>query len=466
MGQSLVEFLMKHEASSSVSFHMPGHKGKRFYESLGYGHVIRNLVGMDITEIPGADNLFQAESVIKNVMERYSNYYSDKKPVASYLSIGGSSTGLIASILAVAEGTDKPTILMARNCHKSVYNGVKLSGKKPVYLYPDILDDFGLAGEIKAEDVESAIRASSMEANGGVGALIIASPNYYGVMSDVEAISEVCARNDVVLIVDQAHGAHLKMLHHFYPHRMPAPAEECGADIVVSSTHKTMASFTQTAILNLCSNRVDKKVLEDKLQMIQSSSPSYILMASLDMNIDIVENHGEELSRKWIENLDYFYREAEKIEGMEILKSCDFFDPAKLVFSFRKRGQGGDSVAKALLEKNIILELWDGTVAMGMTGIGNERGDYEALIAALRELPWEEVDEQRVQDLSPSEYVQRAPKYIAEMVGEIATQSIIPYPPGIPLIAAGEVITAELLGEAVRLRINGHKVIGLDMENR
>lgn len=481
---SLIGFLKEHADHGMVSFHMPGHKGSNIFEEFGYGDFIKNLVDMDVTEIPGADNLFQPETVIKEIMDRYASYYECKK---TFLSIGGSSAGLIASILATAE---RSIVVMARNCHKSIYNGVQLAGAKPVYIYPE---DSGEISPSKIKETLSELHESAdMPADFRI-AVVIPSPNYYGVVSDIKSISEICHEYGAVLIVDQAHGAHLKMFSKGGVDEMPQPAEELGADVVVNSIHKTLASFTQTAIINVCSDRIDIESLADKLQMIQSSSPSYILMSSIEMNIDILEEHGDQLTKRWKENLDYFYKKAATIPKLKISQgfgedkpSEDYpgFDRTKILLDMREAGLGGYMLERELEKRGIVLELSDSNIAMAMTGIGNTREDYDRLLAVLRELSLLETDGRALKDglssydaqssdgtpddyhsSNDADYVlgKEEVDAILSHIGEVAREAVIPYPPGVPLIAKGEMITEDLIKEAIGIRQQGQKVIGLDI---
>ena len=248
---------------------MPGHKGSGIYADCGYSEFLSRLVDCDITEITGADNLFQTEGIILKTQERYARLYDVAR---SYLLINGTSGGLIAAILATVKPGGK--LIMARNCHKSVFNALTLGNIQPVYAYPDPVPGYDVAGPVNPEEIQELLRQ-----NPDAQAVILPSPNYYGICSDIKKIAAVVHRAGKVLIVDQAHGAHLHFFHKFGAGvGMPPSAESCGADIVVDSTHKTLASFTQSAVLNLNSNRVDRYTLEDKLQAIQSTSPSYLLM--------------------------------------------------------------------------------------------------------------------------------------------------------------------------------------------
>ena len=188
------------ETSDSARFHMPGHKGSRIYRENGYGDFLDKIMDCDITEIPGADNLFQTEGIISETMKKYENLYEVKK---SYLLVNGSSGGLIAAILACVKPGGK--LIMARNSHKSVFNALGLASIEPVYAYPEEAEGCGILGEITAEEI-----ARCMDENPEADAVILPSPNYYGICSDVRSISEEVHKRGKVLIVDQAHGAHLR----------------------------------------------------------------------------------------------------------------------------------------------------------------------------------------------------------------------------------------------------------------
>ena len=202
MKNSTLDFLLQHAAEDPVSFHMPGHKGSQLYRRFGYENFLNNIMDCDITEIPGADNLFQREGILKATCDRYGKLYGVEH---SYMLINGTSGGIIAAILAsVAEGG---TLIMARNCHKSVFNALGLGGMQPAYIYPELLEEYGISGEITPAEVEHALTE-----NPEAGAVILPSPNYYGICSDIRAIAEVVHKHGKILIVDQAHGAHLKWL--------------------------------------------------------------------------------------------------------------------------------------------------------------------------------------------------------------------------------------------------------------
>ncbi|MCI8608317.1 MAG: hypothetical protein HFE73_01580 [Firmicutes bacterium] len=461
----LTEFLLDHGREHPVSFHMPGHKGADIYRRYGYGDFLDRIMDCDITEIPGADNLFQAETVIADVMNRYERLYGVED---SYLLVNGSSGGLIASILAAVPRGGK--IVMARNCHKSVFNALTLGDISPVYAYPDKLHEFGISGQVTAAEIKRCL-----DEHPDAAAVILPSPNYYGICSHIKAIAEVAHEREKVLIVDQAHGAHLACFAKYLPAgsglEFPEPAEMQGADVVINSAHKTLASFTQSAILNVCTQRVDRYALTDRLQAVESSSPSYLLMASLDINADLLENHGAELMESWADDLQWFYDTAVKEVPELRLMVHPGLDPTKLNLDMSAYGIDGNRLERLLMEQNIFVELTTGNLAMAMSGIGNRRWDYERLVEALRDISDQErksvtehpcippPKEKLKMDRVPV-WKERIP--LAEAEGRVCAQAVIPYPPGIPAVCPGEVFNRDVVQYVVGLRQAGQKVIGLD----
>lgn len=459
------EFLLEHAAKNPVSFHMPGHKGSEIFRKYGYSDVLDNFVDMDVTEIPGADNLFQTEGIIKDVQDRYAGLYGVER---SYLQINGTSGGIIASILATVPPGKK--LIMARNCHKSVFNALILGHIEPVYAKPILIEEAGISGPIPPEEIEKLLKE-----NPDGEAVILPSPNYYGICSDIRAIADVVHKAGKVLIVDQAHGAHLKFFHKFGAGEgMAMAAEDCGADIVINSIHKTLASLTQSALLNLNSERVDRYALEDKLQAIESTSPSYILMTFLDINADLLEKHGAEVMKEWKNNIEYFYREAKKIDGLEVMIIKDHMDISKINLDMGALGIDGAELEQLLMKYDIFSELYTGNILMLMTGIGNTRTHMDKTLNALREIAagragaGANLNEDYAIPKPPApgamHPIPRDKVFVGlqDAVGAVCAASIIPYPPGIPFLCPGEEITREAVEYIKSLRDADEKVIGVN----
>lgn len=468
MTTPILNFITNHADKHAVSFHMPGHKGSAIYQRFGYEKFLQNIMDKDITEIFGADNLFQTEGILKEAQEKYAKLYGVKR---SYLLINGSSGGVIASIMAAVPSGKK--LIMARNSHKAIFNALVLAGIQPVYAYPEMISEYGISGEITAKEIERCLAE-----NPDAEAVILPSPNYYGVCSDIFAIAEVVHAHGKILIVDQAHGAHLKFFHDAGFSDMPESAETESADIVINSIHKTLASFTQSAVLNVVSDRVDRYTLEDKLQMIQSTSPSYLLMASLDINRDIIENHGKEVISEWHSALMEFYLDARTIPGLVVVgnpfeeSSKINLDTTKINLDMSALGLSGSKLEEELMKRNIFAELTTGNILMCMTGIGNTSADLQKLAIALREISLAHKDGvPLIREKSNAVFektlelhqvpVKKIRVPLLESAGRICASSIIPYPPGIPFVCPGEKLDEEVILYIKNLRESGEKVIGV-----
>ena len=459
----IISFLTDHADKHTVSFHMPGHKGSAIYRKFGYTEFLEKMMDCDITEIIGADNLFQTEGILKAAQEEYAKLYGVKR---AYMLVNGTSGGVIAAIMASVPKGGK--LVMARNSHKAIYNALLLADIQPVYAYPEMIEEYGISGEITAEEITRCL-----DENPDASAVILPSPNYYGICSDIRKIAEIVHARGKILIVDQAHGAHLKFFSDCGFSDMPQSAEEQGADIAVNSIHKTLASFTQSAALTFNSDLLDHYTLEDKLQMIQSTSPSYILMGSLDINADIIKNHKEEVFTAWHDALAYFYAEAENISGLAVIRDAKL-DFTKINLDMSAYGLSGAELEHLLMEKGIYAELTTGNILMCMTGIGNTKADMEKLLEALREIvashPLVEGKKQTPPAVLEARFELCAVPAKKERIplemgaGRICASSIIPYPPGIPFICPGERITEEVITYIAALREAGEKVIGVNAE--
>jgi lysine decarboxylase len=447
---------------------MPGHKGSSIYRKFGYESFLQMIVDCDITEIPGADNLFQTEGILKATQEEYARLYGAQR---SYLLVNGTSGGIIASILASVPKGKK--LIMARNSHKAVFNSLVLADVEPVYAYPKIIHEYGISGVVTSEEIDRCLSE-----NPDAEAVILPSPNYYGICSDILAIADVVHTHEKILIVDQAHGAHLKFFSDAGCINMPKSAEEQGADITINSIHKTLASFTQSALLNLNSRRVDPYVLEDKLQMIQSTSPSYLLMASLDVNADILKRHGQEIMTEWYNALLFFYREAKEIPGLSVIgnpfsHATDInLDITKINLDMSAAGLDAAELERQLIKHDIFSELTTGNILMCMTGIGNTKADMERLLAALLDISRDQILMQNKKkpvntvfetklDLFPIPKDKERISLTAS-TGRISVSAIIPYPPGIPFVCPGEMLTDNVIRYIRDLRAAGEKVIGVN----
>ncbi|MBR0374537.1 MAG: DegT/DnrJ/EryC1/StrS family aminotransferase [Mogibacterium sp.] len=479
----LTDFLIGHKAAKPVSFHMPGHKGRAdLYEKYGYGEFLRDIMASDITEIPGADNLHDPSGPIRQLMENYAGLYGVKH---TELLVNGGSAGVVASILAcVPKGG---TLLMARNAHMSAYAAIRLGDIRPVFVMP------GEDGKIHAEDVSAAIEWDAMMRDDPVAsrkkrgaaaapertpisAVLVTSPDYYGVMSDISAIAAAAHRHGIPLIVDQAHGAHLV----FFDQHLGTTrsAERQGADLVIDSTHKTLLSFTGTGILNICSDRVSQERVSGYLSMLQTTSPSYPALASLDVNERILRRASREIVETWLKDIRFFHENASRIDGLTVLRGEDI-DPTKLSVSI-ELGDGnvveGRALDLMLRSANIWPEMFDSNGVLLMTGAGSVRSDYEVALRALYEITCEKkVRNYAVPKTSAPAFSHALPEFagvpeksvripLYQAAGRAAGAAVTPYPPGIPLICPGEKFTNDLLIKINRMMGAGITLMGVDEE--
>lgn len=487
-----------------ISFHMPGHKGRSdIYEKIGYGDFLKNIVTCDITEIPGADALFCPETTLRAVMDNYADLYGVKH---SELLVNGSSAGVMAAIMGTVPVGGK--LILGRNSHHSAFSALRLGGINPVYVRPKMDLRSGLVGEILPADLKAAC-----EADPDAQAVLVTSPNYYGMLSDIAALAAVAHEYDMLLIVDQAHGAHLKFFDNDAEEllgegaHVPFPrhsAEDLGADIVINSTHKTLLSFTGSGILNICSDNVDIGAVSDALKMVQTTSPSYILMASLDINERIMRKYGSRFVRAWCDDLFTFYRRAQRIPGVEIVggylteevlekygdkiskdstdaEKASLFpmyhsraglDMTKINISLAALGMSGARLDKELRQRGIISEMVHGDYVMLMTGVGSRSGDYVRVLDALKEISenYGVVDRHKVVDSSEFELEVAGVPYEAESVplyeadGRVLYDPVIIYPPGTPVACPGEILTVEVISYIRDAIGRGEKVTGVDDE--
>lgn len=450
---TIFEALMKN-AKRRLPMHMPGHKRKTPAKYLK-----KLAADIDITEIDGFDDLHCPTGLIADAEARAAELWGAE---SSHILVGGSTVGILAGIYSFLAPGD--TVLVARNCHKSVYHAVEICGATPRYIVPEIDGKTGIFLHVSPEKV-----AAALDYFGNVKLVVITSPTYEGVISDVKAIAEICHEKGVPLLVDEAHGAHLDL-----SDRFTGGAVKAGADVVVQSLHKTLPSLTQTAIAHvggLCS----KEKFARALDIFETSSPSYLLMASADGCVDHIKNHGE-LFEKWSDSLAKFNDDCKKLAHLSIFSGdvAFGFDRSKIVISTAGTGISGFELMKTLREKyDIELEAAGARYAVAMTGMFDTKSTLGRLSTALikidktlKTMPVSEVPGGEIPGyaVSPKEAVTYPSQavFAGEAEGEISAEYIWAYPPGIPLIVPGEVFDEETVERAKMLFNLGANVISSD----
>lgn len=421
-----------------LPMHMPGHK-----RNTGLAPYLERLgADIDITEIDGFDNLHDASGIIKEAMERAARLWGAKR---SFFSVNGSTGGVLAAIFAAVE--DGSEVICARNCHKSVYNALRLRRAKVRFIYPERESFTGTDCIVTPEAV-----AAALEKHPTARAVIVTSPSYEGVICDIAGIAAAAHDSGALLIADEAHGAHLGFGHGF-----PSGAVASGADIVIQSLHKTLPSLTQTAVVHIQGDRADAERLARSLSDFETSSPSYLLMASIDSCVRLIEREGEKLFSVWQKALRTFYDNTAttKLEIMKKTPEMFALDPSKIVISTRKANLTGAELASRLREKyKIETEMAAADHVIAMSGMGDSEASLMRLSRAIVELDGEAAEGERAELFklpAPKVFcqshevgdIERVP--IESAVGRVCGEYVWAYPPGIPLIIPGEVISGELI---------------------
>ena len=472
--ERLYRKLASYDTEDVYPFHMPGHKRN---PALLDGFF---PAAQDITEITGFDNLHHAEGILLETARRASEVYGTRN---TYLGVNGSTAMILTAISACVQRNGK--ILIARNSHRSAYHAMYLRGLTPVYLYPQKTSGMELNGSLRPEDVEKALQEDPE-----IEAVFVTSPTYDGVMSDIRGIAEAAHRRNLPVIVDEAHGAHLVFSGFF-----PESAIRSGADIVIHSVHKTLPSLTQTSLLHVCSDRIDEELVRRFLTIYQSSSPSYILMASIDACMEIIQERGKELFREYTENLE---KARKRLSGLKYFRLIDpardyadtvfDCDRSKLIISTRDTGMTGQELSVLLREEyRLEMEMSAPSYVVALTSVGDTGEGFARLTEALADIEAKKAGEWALredeagknipdEELQPPEQVLSMAEamegrtrkvLLSESEGCVSAEFMLLYPPGIPLITPGERISGQLLQNVRRYLQQGLTVTGLkDRENR
>jgi Arginine/lysine/ornithine decarboxylases len=464
----LYDGLLDYIKEDTVSFHMPGHKkGKGILKIKEKPDFKDNLLFIDHTEIPGLDNLHLAEGIIKEAEELAARAFRSDY---TYFVVNGTTAGVYSMILGVTNHGDK--IIVPRNSHRAVAGALILGGLWPVYYEPDVDLEKGIAVSVSPEVIEETIRQ-----NPDAKAVLVTNPTFYGTCSDIEKIADIVHKNNMVFLVDEAHGAHLP-----FSKDLPINAMDAGADCAAQSAHKTLSAFTQSSMLHVRKGRVDIEKIEFMLRLTQTTSPSYILMAGLDLARFQMEEHGEELLGNLLNMVDDFREKVNTLPdiycfGKEVIGKYHIvdFDPTKVTMNFKNFGMTGTKIADILRnEYKIQVELSDMYNILAMATIADDREDYDRLYDAIHDISIKHSSDREVRDiprvewemphqaLSPREAVYEPMEMVdfTESDGRISAEIIAPYPPGIPVILPGEIITRNIIENIQKVKEAGIKING------
>lgn len=445
---TLTDRLKAYAQSDMYPLHMPGHKRNLTWNINPYDY--------DITEIDGFDDLHEPAGILKDLTERVNRLYKARE---SYILVNGSTSGIMAAVSAVVRPGER--ILIARNSHKSAYNAIFVRQIRAEYIYPHT-DGAGIAGEIMPEDIERKYCEFP-----DIKAVFITSPTYEGVVSDIRRIADIVHSHGGVLIVDCAHGAHFGIGDKF-----PSNPVTEGADIVIMSLHKTLPAFTQTAVLCVGSGRVDSRVIKKYTDIYVSTSPSYLLTASVERCMDIMESEGAALHAYHYERMAEFREKCRSFKHLRLFESRRY-DMEKVVICTDNSDINGNILMRILRDEyHLEAEMASAEYVIAMTSCMDTDEGIDRLYNALLETdnkihsvhkdknidfgwpvkvhePWE-IDGHDMQMITAE-----------GAAGRICAEYVYIYPPGVPWVVPGEMVSDDILREIKEYAGRGFEIRGI-----
>ncbi|MEG0308901.1 MAG: aminotransferase class V-fold PLP-dependent enzyme [Clostridium sp.] len=468
----IIDALMKYSEEKYDYFAMPGHKmGKGFNNTIEGNAFFNNLINYDITEVDGLDNLHQPTGIIKEAQDYLSEYYQSKK---SYFLVNGSTSGNMIMIFSTFNEGDK--IIVERNCHKSVFNSIILRKLNPVYIKNEVSEKYDAPFSINKEHLFQVI-----EENKDAKGILLTYPNYYGICFDINEIIDRAKEYNIKVLVDCAHGAHFGVIE-----ELPENPVKLGCDMVVHSAHKTLHSLTQTSFLHVNSNELLEQA-NFYTGVFSTTSPSYIFLASMDYSRYYLDTYGIVAYKELIELCETYRIKINSLGFYHIIDETDIelhnkreslnvlIDKTRYVINVPK-GFSGHKLLEYLLINKIQCEMSDDRNVVLIFSTTNDVSDFERLYNVLRECTREFL---KCEYIKPIKYdlpeVKKLPwetlnmkkkQYrINDSLNKICGQAIIPYPPGIPLIMPGELISKYIIDIIYYYQENNVTLLGIDDNN-
>ncbi|KAI3447295.1 hypothetical protein Pfo_003960 [Paulownia fortunei] len=469
----LVSALKASAERNDVAFHFPGHKRGEAAPS-----ALSELIGTkpflhDVTELPELDRFSCPKGPLLEAKKLAAELFGAKE---TWFLVGGTSCGVQAAVMATCSPGD--TIILPRNAHVSATTGVIFSGAVPKYIVPEHNADWDIAAGVTPSQVKSAIKESKMEGR-KVAAVFVTSPTYNGICSNLSEISKICHSQGIPLIVDEAHGAHFK----FHP-EMPKTALDQGADISIQSTHKVLCSFSQSSMLHISGEMIDRERLHKCLHSLQSTSPSWLLLASLDAARHQLSTNPNTIFNKAVKLANEAKILISKTPGISVLDLSTFtdfpaMDPLRITVGVWRLGLSGFQ-ANEILDNDlgIIPELASTNSVTLAFSQGTTSEHVQRLVSGLKQLSAtfsvlnyekEKVSvaqkapyDNPVMSLNPREafFASKMKMKFMECTGEVCGEFICPFPPGIPVLVPGEVITVKALDYLQQIKRHGGFIIG------
>lgn len=464
----IIDALKQYNNDRTVRFHMPGHKGSPVTKNQAVSLLGGQAFTADVTNVPGMDDLHQPHGVIREAQNLAAETFGADQ---TYFLINGSSCGLQALVMSTCNPGDK--ILVPRNIHRSILSGIILSGAVPIFFVPEYDYEYGIPLGTSPESIENCLKS-----NPDARAVLLVYPTYQGVVSDIETIAQIVHRYNIPLLVDEAHGPHFR-----FHEDLPKTALEAGADASVHGTHKMLTSFTQASMLHIKGNRINRQRLEATLKILQSTSTSYLLLASLDGARAQMDSHGREFIQQAIETSMLLRKEIKKLPGYQVLgeeligrPGVFKIDPTKINIGVYNLKISGLLAEKWLRQNHYIqVEMADISNVLLLVTSGNSRSDADYILQALKELSDYVQHNQEITDsfsaikginpfpfipelaMSPRDAFLGSPTPISleKAQGCICAEVITCYPPGIPVICPGERFTTDIIQYLLAMKEQG-----------
>ena len=467
----VLEAMKQHLQNRVVPFDVPGHKGGRGTRELT-DFLGLSCLKADVNSMKPLDNLCHPVSVIKYAQELAAEAFGAEN---AFFVVNGTTGSVQAMIMAACKAGEK--IIMPRNVHRSAINALVVNGAIPVYVNPGTNKRLGIPLGMSVENLRKAIRE-----NPDAKAVLINNPTYYGVCSDLREIVKLAHENGMLALVDEAHGTHF-----YFGENMPVSGMAAGADMAAVSMHKTGGSLTQSSLL-LCGKNVSAGYIRQIINLTQTTSGSYLLIASLDIARKNLALNGREIFRKTVQYAEYARSEINKLGGYyafgsELCGSDSFFsfDPTKLSIHTRDIGLAGIEVYDILRDEyNIQIEFGDIGNVLAIISAGDRALEIERLISSLYEIKrlyskdkagmfdHEYIDPQVIMPPQSAFYGDKKSVPITESGGYICGEFVMCYPPGIPILAPGEKITGDIINYILYAKEKGCMMTGtqdINIEN-
>jgi len=463
----LFDALKNYHKTEIVSFDVPGHK-KRFQNEFS-DYIGHKIIELDTNSMKELDILNNPTGVIREAHQLMAHAYSADE---AFFLVNGTTSGIQTMVMSACNPGDK--IILPRNVHKSAINALILSGATPIYVDPEVDETLGISLGVNIKKIKEAVIKDP-----DIKAVFIINPTYYGAVSDLKEIIKFCHKKEIVVLVDEAHGAHFPFHDDF-----PENAMALGADMSAISIHKTGGSLTQSSVLLLKNGLIDQQRVKKMLNLTQTTSASYLLMTSLDVARKTLVIEGEEIFTNLLDMISKFREELNSIPGIRCFKSILSdklydFDETKIGINLHGLGLTGFEGYDILREKyNIQMELADTHNILGIASIGDVWEDYQKLIDALEEMAKDHKrDNKRINKtidfnelespelvVSPRDafYSETESIPLEEAIGRISGESIMVYPPGIPLLIQGERISKDLIDHIYFLKEQKAVITGMD----